>query len=118
MARFPNVKMLSRICLGALACELCLLAGCVTAVEEVAPLAKARLVVSRAGDEATLQFASERGVTYQILYSSSRDPRTPWKELVGAERVQGTGQLIQYTDRIPYGAPRYYRLKVIQVLKD
>jgi hypothetical protein len=101
-----------------IACGLFMLTGCVTVVEEVEPLAKARLVVSRAGEQATLQFASERGVIYEVLYASSRDAGTTWKKLPGAERVLGTGQLIQFKDRIPYGAPRYYRLKVVQVVRD
>lgn len=101
-----------------IACGVLMLAGCVTVVEELEPLAKAKLVVSRAGGEATLQFATERGVTYQILYAANRDPGTTWQKLPGAEKVRGTGQLVQFKDRIPYGSPRYYRLKVIQVIQD
>lgn len=95
-----------------------MLTGCVTVVEEAEPLAKATLVVSRAGSESTLQFASARGVTYQLLYASSREPGTTWKTLPGAERVLGTGQIFEFKDRVPYGAPRFYRLKVIQVVQD
>ena len=103
---------------GVFVCWALLTAGCVTVVEEMEPLATAKLVVSRAGNEATLQFASERGVTYQILYAGSRDPRTAWQKLPGAERVQGTGSLIEFKDRIPYRTPRYYRLKVIEMVQD
>lgn len=104
-----------RLCL--LSFCLSLLAGCVTVVEEVEPLARAQLVVSRAGDQATLQFASEKGVVYQVVHAPTRNPPEGWKPLPGAERIVGTGELVQFKDQIPYRTQRYYRLKIIQITK-
>ena len=100
-----------------LAAAVMMLVGCVTVVEEVKPLASARLVVSRAGSDATLQFSSEVGITYQILYAASRKPGSTWQPLPGADRVKGNGQLIEYRDTIPYSTPRYYRLRVLEVIQ-
>lgn len=86
------------------------LAGCVTTTEPVEPLEKSQLLVSRAGREAVLQFDSEIGTTYQILYASDR--KSPWRILPAGQHIVGNGAQIRLVDEVPIRENRRYRLRV------
>lgn len=90
---------------------LLLLTGCVTQVEEVEPLARTRLIVTRAGGVATLQWQSEIGMTYTLMYADSRKPGTAWRGVPGVHAVPGNGDLMKYEDKLPYGRDRHYRIQ-------
>lgn len=93
------------------------LAGCVTETQPVKPLAETALVVSRAGDRATLEFDTEPGLIYQVLYAAQRRAGTQWMVLPGAENIVGTGMRMQMIDRVPYGQDRYYRIRIKAVVR-
>ena len=89
------------------------LVGCATVREEIKPLADTTLIVTRAGDQMTLSWLGETGITYTIWHTARSDARTPWKVLPGAERMRGTGQQVTWRDRVPSGQARYYRLQAV-----
>jgi hypothetical protein len=92
-------------------------AGCVTEVVQT-PEKEATLVVTRAGDTATLTWKAEKGITYVVMYSDGADAPRKWKVLPGAEHVQtASGEQITLTDRLPPGANRYYRLQILSAAK-
>ncbi|HMP73695.1 MAG TPA: hypothetical protein PKE55_10575 [Kiritimatiellia bacterium] len=93
-----------------------ILTGCVTQTLN-APgdeWAETRLVVTRVADEVNLSWSSKPGLNYTLVYATSRAPGAPWLPLPGGESVRGTGQTITFTDRVPEGQNRYYRLQVQQ----
>jgi hypothetical protein len=100
--------------LAAVGCLLAVLlagGGCATIREIEEPLADTTMMVTRAGDETSLGWASQIGTNYTIWYADRRDARAVWKPLPGAERVRGTGSTITFRDRVPTGKNRYYRLQ-------
>ncbi len=84
--------------------------GCVTSVERREPAAETVLMVSKSEDAATLQWASDAGTMYTVLYSRSRSAKTPWEPLPGYTRIRGTGQTITIKDQFPRGQSRFYRV--------
>ena len=88
-------------------------AGCATVRMEKQPVLETTLMVTRAGDETTLSWASEAGLTYAILFAEGRDSKARWQVLPGAERVRGTGSTVVWRDRVPTGKTRYYRLQAL-----
>lgn len=85
--------------------------GCATVRMEKQPVLETTLMVTRAGDETTLSWASDAGLTYVILFAEARDSKARWQVLPGAERVRGTGATVVWHDRVPSGTTRYYRLQ-------
>lgn len=102
-ARHVRALLLAGICLCA--------AGCATVREEQKPLTGTTLVVTRAGGQTQLGWASQLGWNYTVLYAERRDKGAAWKVLPGADRLRGTGGPISFNDRVPGGQSRYYRLQ-------
>lgn len=88
-----------------------LLSACVTEIQK--PVTEAALFTTRAGNDVKISWQSKPGEMYAIHYSESRRSGSQWKILPGCERVSGTGGMIEKTDRVPAGTPRYYRLIVV-----
>ena len=95
-------------------CSLGFVSSCVR-LKQVEPPGprKATLIVTRSADKAHLSWESKIGATYSVLYARGWDADANWKVLPGAERVLGTGAQISLTDKIPAGAQRLYRLRVL-----
>ena len=92
---------------------LALFAGCVTReVIEIKPREEVTLMMARSGESVTLQWRSEIGRNYTVLYSERMGGGGQWKPLPGATDVQGTGALITLTDDVPSTMQRYYRLHI------
>jgi hypothetical protein len=70
------------------------------------------LLVTRAGDTAAIGWISKADYTYTILYSGGMSAKAPWQVVPGAERIDGTGEQINFTDKVPKDEPRYYRLQI------
>lgn len=88
-----------------------LVAGCVTYEEQrlrASPMTT--LTVARAGESVSIQFPSEKGVMYTILWTANLNSRS-WEPLPNAVRVMGTGELMAFEDHVPNGIQRYYRLQ-------
>ena len=86
-------------------------AGCTTVPDPDEPEV-ATLVTARAGDDVTLQWKTEPGMVYSVVYTEKLSGGT-WDTVSGIERVEGTGGIVQFKDRVPAGVPRYYRLKAV-----
>ncbi|MBU1694529.1 MAG: hypothetical protein KJ726_02345 [Verrucomicrobia bacterium] len=74
------------------------------------PIEQTTLTVVRAADRAQLSWPSKKGQKYTILYSDDRRPDVPWKPLLAAQNLVGTGGTITVEDQILEGRTRYYRL--------
>lgn len=96
-------------------CMLLLASGCATVRTEEKPVSETTLIVTRAGEETTLSWASQAGATYAVMFADSRDSRTRWQPLPGAERLKGNGSNLVVHDRVPTGRTRYYRLQLLSV---
>lgn len=88
------------------------LASCTTTREIVEEEGRREttLFVTQAGDTVTMQWKSEPGIQYTILFAENRGSQARWQPLAGAIRIPGTGSEIQWTDTVPRGAQRFYRL--------
>lgn len=86
--------------------------GCVTYEEErVTPPHQTTLTVARSGDSVSIQFPTEKGVSYTVLYTTNLTSGQ-WIPLPNGQNLMGTGELIALEDRVPDGTQRYYRLQV------
>ncbi len=90
-----------------------LLVGCVTEVIEPKPLARATLVVTKSENVATLQWQTQRGVTYAVMYSLGGGASNRWRPLPSAGQIRGDGGMAKLTDTAPPGEDRLYRLQVL-----
>lgn len=85
--------------------------GCVTYEEQRLPASPmTTLTVARAGESVSIQFPSEKGVMYTVLWTADLNSGS-WKPLPNALRVAGTGELMAFEDHVPNGIQRYYRLQ-------
>lgn len=87
---------------------LAVLTGCVSVT--VDPVAKTNLMTSRAGDTVNLEWQTQKGMIYTVTYSETLSPRPHWIPLPQATRVLGTGSAMRATDRVPFGARRFYNI--------
>ncbi len=93
---------------------LALLAGSCVSEEVAMPRRETILVVTRAGDEATLSWTPEADAFFAVMYSEGTDKPRKWKVLPGAEQVRGRkGEAVILVDRLRPGANRYYRLQAL-----
>lgn len=81
--------------------------ACVTEYEE--PAWSSKLIVTRAGDTANLNWQTRPGYLYSVLYP---DPRNNRKLIAveGCFRIRGTGGQLQGTDRVRAGTKRSYHI--------
>jgi hypothetical protein len=111
--RFIPVQSLSVIFALLLAA---LAAGCVMQASrprmDPSKVVDTTLMVARAGSEATLQWDTEPGTLYTVMYAPDRRAGVQWKPLPGAVRLEGHGQTIRLTDSVPVGINRHYRLHI------
>lgn len=70
-----------------------------------------RLFVTRSGENVTLSWESQAGMSYTILYNHTRSATSPWKVLPGFDSIRGTGRTLTYQDRVPAQETRFYRLQ-------
>ena len=80
-------------------------------VSEPVPQSNTNLIVTRAGSSVNMQWQSETDKIYTVLYSDSLSG-AKWQILPGAQKLRGTGRLIQLQDNPPAGRPRYYDLHI------
>lgn len=73
------------------------------------------MTIVQSGGESTLQWKTEPGVLYTLMYATDRRPGAEWKAHPQYTRIVGDGQTITAKDRVPPGAQRYYRLHVERV---
>ena len=93
---------------------LCLLgAGCVQAKPNEKPLEAARLMVTRGANGVNMQWNSELGRVYTLYFRETRGADTAWKPVPGYEKIQGTGEMIEYRDTSPTAMNRRYRLHTV-----
>lgn len=87
--------------------------GCATQREIISekPLHETRLFVTRSGETVNLSWDSQPDLAYTVLYNTAHSARSPWNVLPGFDFIRGTGRTLSYTDRVPVGQERYYRLR-------
>jgi hypothetical protein len=86
--------------------------GHVLAGKADVPVIETTLIVTRAGNTATLQWKSDPRVFYTVVYASRKDAKAEWKPLPGYVKIRGSGETITITDKVPFGEKRHYRLHV------
>lgn len=93
------------------AAALIMAAGCVS--QQVSKQPKETvLIVAGAGDVVTLQWKTEPGSTYTVLYTDKLGGVPDWNVLPNGQNLLGTGQMITMQDGAPDARRRYYRLQV------
>ncbi|HBA83945.1 MAG TPA: hypothetical protein DCZ95_07630 [Verrucomicrobia bacterium] len=96
---------------------LVVVTGCVTEVVSSSE-GEATLVVTRAGELATLSWKAEQGIVYVVMYADGGVGPRQWKVLPGAENLQAvSGDQITLSDHVPPGINRYYRLQILSVAR-
>lgn len=85
-----------------------LLSSCVSTV--VQPVARADLMVARAGDQVQLEWASTPGILYTITCSDTLGAGARWVPLPQAVRLRGTGKTMALSDQVPEGRARFYNV--------
>jgi pectin methylesterase-like acyl-CoA thioesterase len=89
-----------------------LFTGCVTYEEErLASGRQTTLTVARAGDTVAIQFPTDKGYSYTVLYTASLNSGA-WQPLPNGSNIQGTGDIVSLEDHVPNGSQRYYRLQI------
>lgn len=87
-------------------------AGCATAPDPARQLPQRRpkLYRTQAGDTVVLQWESEAGARYSVVYATDLGHSAVWRFLPGFEDFTGTGgtQTISFTAPVP--GRTYYRL--------
>ena len=91
------------------AASLMLATGCATVSVEEEP-SRTTLITARAGTEVTLQWESEEGVTYTVMYADKMSGSAKWAPVPGLESIRGTGGTLTHKDTVPEHIQRYYRL--------
>lgn len=104
----PLVKLLKNAALAQSAAFLLLASGCVTEIQK--PLAQTNLFTVRSGDDIRLSWITRRGEEYSVWYADALGKGAQWKVLPGCERLIGTGEQMEKTDRVASGGQRYYRI--------
>jgi hypothetical protein len=84
--------------------------ACATTREIQKPVSENRMFVTRSGENVSLSWDSRPGLSYTVYYNQTRSARQPWKVLPGFDHIRGTGRTLSYTDRVPAGEERFYRL--------
>lgn len=90
------------------------LTGCVT---EVVPLrdqalSETTLTVTRAGNTTQLQWETDPGFLYTVMYARSRSANASWRALPQAVRIRGTGKTVSIKTETPAHLKRHYRLHI------
>jgi hypothetical protein len=92
---------------------LCVVLGSGCATQQVRkPIGATTLMVARGDGKATLQWKSDPGILYTVMYAPRRSSGVRWTSHPRYRRIRGTGQTITIEDQIPRGQPRHYRLHI------
>ena len=76
-----------------------------------APEKRPKLFRTQAGNEVTLQWQSEPGVIYGVIYSTNLNDSRGWRVLPGFDRIPGNGGMQKVTFTAPVPGKAYYRLR-------
>jgi hypothetical protein len=79
------------------------------------PLAESSMIVTRIGEEVTLNWNSAKGFLYTVSYSDKLSRQPGYRPLPGYVRIPGTGGPLQARDRVPLNKDRRYQLSVVPV---
>ena len=83
----------------------------------VLPSSQRALMIAQSGDMVTLQWKSERGLYYTLMYTDAQYDESPqgravWQPLPGYTRMPGTGRTETATFKTDPTRPRRYNLHV------
>lgn len=100
---------------GLLLLPLCLLVfGCASpdAATRAAEATQQRvkLIRTQSGDRVTLQWESQTGVYYSVVYTTSLSERRPWRQMPEYTNLPGTGSTMTVVFTSPEPGTLYYRL--------
>ncbi len=87
------------------------LCGCTTR-EVIKPAAETTLFVTRSSDKVSLQWQSQPGAFYTVIFADTLGAGARWQPLPQASRLRGTGQLMQVQDQPPLRRQRFYDIQV------
>lgn len=93
------------------------MAGIAASGLAVLPSSGRALIIAQSGDTTTLQWKSERGFYYTLMYTDSQYDESPqgravWQPLPGYIRMPGTGRMETVTFKTDPVRPRRYNLHV------
>jgi len=91
----------------------CALAGCVRVEDRREPFSKTRMVITRDTKGVKLQWNSDQGQRYAILYKDPGTPGARWRPLPGYDQVIGTGGVMTVKDPSPSTPNRDYRIQTL-----
>jgi hypothetical protein len=81
------------------------------------PSSKRALIVVQSGDEVTLQWKSEKGYAYTIMYTDKPQGDARWEPLPGYVNMAGTGKQETLQFKIDPIRPRRFNLRVAPAKK-
>ena len=86
--------------------------GCMTTspVSESKVTKRTKLIRTQAGDQVTLQWDTELGVTYSVIYSKTLKKVPKWKRLPNYSDIPGNGNTTTIRFTAPEAGRIYYRL--------
>lgn len=76
-----------------------------------APEKRPKLFRTQVGDQVTLQWDSEPGMVYGVVYSTNISDNRSWQFLPGYDRILGNGGSQTVTFTAPVSGKAYYRLR-------
>ena len=90
-----------------------LVTGCTTSTVPAANSreTRAKLFRTQVGNEVTLQWQSQPGVVYGVIYTTDIKDNRNWRLLPGFDRVVGNGGSQRITFTAPVAGKAYYRLR-------
>jgi hypothetical protein len=90
-----------------------LLSGCATSGPATGSdrETRAKLFRTQVGDEVTLQWQSQPGIVYGVIYSTDIKDNRNWHLLPGFDRIVGNGGSQRITFTAPVAGKAYYRLR-------
>jgi hypothetical protein len=74
---------------------------------------KLKQVVTRAGNQVSIQWDAAPGTNYAILYSPNLNDPTSWRVLVGHDRIQTAGGQHVVSFEAPAPGTLYYRVRAV-----
>ncbi len=69
-----------------------------------------KLIRTQSGDRVTLQWESQTGVYYSVVYTTSLSERRPWRQMPEYTNLPGTGSTMTVVFTSPEPGTLYYRL--------
>ncbi len=81
------------------------------------PSAKRALIVAQSGDEVTLQWKTEKGFLYTILFTDKPEGEARWAPLPGYVNMAGSGMQETVKFKVDPVRPRRFNLRVAPAKK-